>query len=99
MIFRTEFDDDAATRLWQHTTTRERDVAAMVAEARTNGEIAAKLGIKLQSAKNAVWRITQKAGMDSKMALAVFLASRPKLTQELADRLQERTERSLVAAD
>jgi DNA-binding CsgD family transcriptional regulator len=53
---------------------REREVAALVAAGRTNGEIAAALHLSEKTVANHLTRIFEKLGISSRAALAAAVA-------------------------
>jgi DNA-binding CsgD family transcriptional regulator len=56
-------------------TAREREVAALLAARRTNGEIAAALGVSPHTARHHTERVLQKFGVTSRRALPAGLAA------------------------
>jgi DNA-binding CsgD family transcriptional regulator len=60
-----------ADHLTRHLTARERDIAALVAESRTNAEIGAVLAIAPTTAKWHVSQILRKLNLRSRVQLAV----------------------------
>ncbi|WP_350454053.1 helix-turn-helix transcriptional regulator [Slackia heliotrinireducens] len=51
-------------------TNREREIASLVAQGRTNGEIAAALGLSQSTVKNRLVRIFDKLGVNTRAELA-----------------------------
>jgi two-component system nitrate/nitrite response regulator NarL len=57
-------------------TARESEVGQLVTEGLTNREIAAKLGLSEHTVKNYIFRIFDKTGVSSRVALALYAMSR-----------------------
>ena len=57
-------------------TARESEVTQLVTEGLTNREIAAKLGLSEHTVKNYIFRIFDKTGVSSRVALVLFAMSR-----------------------
>jgi DNA-binding NarL/FixJ family response regulator len=54
-------------------TSREREIAASIAEGRSNREIAKQLGVSEQTVKNHVTSILHKVGVSSRLQLALTI--------------------------
>ncbi len=63
-------------------TRRERQVAELVAQGRTNKEIAARLVIARRTAEGHVERILAKLGLTNRTQLAIWLAEQPSPTTQ-----------------
>src|SRR5262249_23479379 len=57
-------------------TARESEVGQLVTEGLTNREIAAKLGLSEHTVKNYIFRIFDKTGVSSRVALVLYAMSR-----------------------
>jgi non-specific serine/threonine protein kinase len=55
-------------------TKREEEIAQLVADGRTNGEIAALLGLSQSTVKNRLVRIYDKVGVNTRAELASRMA-------------------------
>lgn len=59
-------------------TKRQEEIARWIAEGKSNGDIAAILGLSLQTVKNHVSAILEKLGVENRTAVAIyFLRNRP----------------------
>ena len=58
-------------------TARDRDVIALVLAGHTNAEIARRLNLQLQTLKNTLSAIYDKAGVSSRLQLAVLFLRDP----------------------
>ena len=66
-------DSAAPPDLLSHLTSRERDVALLVAEGFTNNQIAERLCISLSTVKSHIQNIFAKAGIANRTALVAQL--------------------------
>jgi two-component system, NarL family, nitrate/nitrite response regulator NarL len=57
-------------------TPREQQIAAAIADGRTNRDIATKLGITEQTVKNHLTSIFEKVGVDNRLQLGLALVRR-----------------------
>lgn len=64
--------------IWETLTPRERDIARLVAEGLTNGEIAKRLVLSRRTVESHLYRIFVKLGLSSRVQLAVRAASEVK---------------------
>lgn len=55
-----------------HLTSREIEVVRLVVRGHSNAEIAAQLGIQLQTAKNMLSSLYEKLGVSTRLQLAVL---------------------------
>jgi DNA-binding CsgD family transcriptional regulator len=62
---------------WEALTSREREVAALVAEGRTNQQIGTRLGIAARTAEAHVHNIMTKLGAQSRAEIAVWVVTGP----------------------
>lgn len=60
-------------RLRQRLTEREREIAALIRQAKSNKAIAERLGIKLPTVAAHLRRIYDKCGVDTRTGLATFM--------------------------
>lgn len=52
-------------------TPRETEIAMLIAQAKTNRQVALECGISEQTVKNHVWRIMEKLDCSSRVGIAV----------------------------
>ena len=57
-------------------TPREQQIAAAIADGRTNRDIASRLGITEQTVKNHLTSIFEKVGVDNRLQLGLALVRR-----------------------
>lgn len=70
-------DDAELLRSFPRLSSRELDVAALIAEGRSNKEIAASLAIGVPTIKKHVGRMLSKVGLQDRLQLGLFLARNP----------------------
>jgi DNA-binding NarL/FixJ family response regulator len=69
--------DSSLTNGNLHLTSREKEVLALILEARSNREIARQLGIEERTVKAHVGRLMRKTGADNRIELTMQAMNRP----------------------
>jgi DNA-binding CsgD family transcriptional regulator len=66
---------DERERLWDVLSSRERDVTALTCLGYTNAQIAARLGLSIETIKTYLEHVSNKSDLRNKADLRVFFAS------------------------
>ncbi len=67
---------------WESLTLREREVLGLLAEGKTDKEIAQALQVKVKTVENHVSRILEKLGVDSRTQAALWAVREGFVDQE-----------------
>jgi len=70
-----EREDEEAGAMHEDLSPREREVAEMVAQGKTNAQIALETGLSEATVKNYLANAMHKVGVDNRTALAVWWTS------------------------